>query len=135
MSDIYEKAAPDLEAYRRELRPEAGQRGAVFAVGGRVAGLDLFDAPGTREKFWGKLVSSYALDAVEAEVGRVVPLRPEGLEADVRAFVADVVAARPERFPVVGLGCQVRLAHDGVAGGGLVHEGRVVHLAAFRLHG
>jgi hypothetical protein len=92
MSDIYEKAAPDLEAYRRELRPEAGQRGAVFAVGGRVAGLDLFDAPGTLERLWGKLVASYALDALEAELGRV-------------------------------------------AGGGLVHEGQVVHLAAFRAQG
>ena len=133
MADLYETTAADLEGYRRALRPLAGQRGAVFAVGGKVAGLDLFDNAATLEKLWGKLVASYALDAVEAELGRVVALRPEALAGEASSFVADVAAARAEPFPAVGLGSQVRLEKDGVAGGGLVHEGQLVHLAAFRV--
>lgn len=135
MSDIYDQAAGDLEAYRRELRPRPGQAGAVFAIAGEVAGMDLFDAPATLAKLWDKLVASYALDALEADLGRVLPLRPASLDGRAQAFLAEVGGARTEPFPGVGLGEQVRLDRAGMAGGGLVYEGRVVHLGAFPVPG
>lgn len=133
MGAIFEERAGDLGAYEKRLSPGAGQTGAVFAVAGRVVGLDLFDAPATLGKLWGKLVGSYALDALEAEgsgeVGGDKELR------GARDFLARLGAAKAERFPGVGLGEDVRLEAPGLSGGALAADGRVVHLSAFLIDG
>ncbi|MBI5446443.1 MAG: hypothetical protein HY900_35165 [Deltaproteobacteria bacterium] len=50
-------------------------------------------------------------------------------------FLQAVRKAKPESFPALGLGEDVRLEGPGMAGGALVAEGRVVHLGAFHLNG
>lgn len=132
MAAVFEQCAPDLEAYERALPPGDAQVGALFFVAGAVSGLDLFDSPATLRKLWGKLVASYALDAIEAAAGGKTKEFSGAALAD--GFLAAVGKARAERFPALGLGEDVRLTARGVAGGALVNENRVVHLAAFRLN-
>ncbi len=90
MSDIFEKEAVPLESYVETFSPIEGQVGALFAIDGRIAGLDLFDAPETFRKLFPKLLRSYGLDALNgarreeakpAEIGR-------GLHLDARELVA-----------------------------------------------
>lgn len=131
MADVFEGRAADLGAYERELCPLPHQVGAVFFVGGEVSGLDLFDAPSTLAKLWGKLVGSYALDALEVS-GGAQPEAPRRALAE--AFLEAVSLARPETFPALGLGDDVRLEGAGVAGGALVVDGRVVHLGVFQVN-
>lgn len=136
MGAIFEERAGDLGAYEKGLPPQAGQAGAVFAVAGRVVGLDLFDAPATLGKLWGKLVGSYALDALAAE-GNAEAGEGGGDEATSRArdFLARLGTAKAERFPGVGLGEDVRVEAPGIVGGALTADGRVIHLSAFRVAG
>ena len=47
---------------------QPGQVGAVFAIRGQIAGLDVFDSPRTWASLMPKLVRSYGLDALEAAV-------------------------------------------------------------------
>jgi hypothetical protein len=73
-----------------------------------------------------KLVHSYGLDALDQTVAR----KP-GPAAQPARFLSKLKDAAQERFPAIGLGDDVRLAGDGVVGGGLVADGKVVHLVAF----
>jgi hypothetical protein len=63
---MYERHHATLESYVQECVPVAGQVGALFAIGDRLVGLDLFDHETTFRKLLPKLVRSYALDAMDA---------------------------------------------------------------------
>ena len=49
------------------------------------------------------------------------------------SYYAEMAAAAAERFPAVGEGEDLRLSGNDLAGGALVVDGRVIHLAAFPL--
>jgi len=72
-------------------------------------------------------VRSYAVDAMRAAEGNASA--PDGARA--RAFLDAVATATVETYPAVGLGTTVRLSAGGLVGGGLVHDDRLVQLAAF----
>ena len=65
MSDVYDHVAGDVRDYRAAFKAVPLQVGAVFALDGRPVGLELFDAPATLASTLGRLVESYALDAIE----------------------------------------------------------------------
>jgi len=125
MADLYESSERSLADYVRAFRAEPGQRGAVVALDGRVVGLELFDSAAAFARYLEKLVRSYALDALETANGK--DLAPP--EAEARAFLDRVRGAGTETFPALGEGEDIRLSGEGITGGALVAEGRVVHLA------
>jgi hypothetical protein len=127
---LYETHQRSLEAYLAGFAPAAGQRGALFAINGRVVGLDLFDSAATLAKVLPRLVRSYALDAIDE---REHPAEPARFEAE--RLLERVAAAKVERFPAVGVGEDLRLSGPRLAGAAVVAEGRVVHLCAFALQG
>jgi hypothetical protein len=129
MSDAYESRAAQVEAYVRAFRPAPRQQGAVVAIDGRPVGLELFDSAAAFSRYLEKLTRSYALDAIETANGK--PLAPS--EAEVRRFLDSIRAADGERFAALGEGEDIRLTGKGVAGGALALDGRVVHLAGFRV--
>jgi hypothetical protein len=127
MADIYEQRARHLDAYVGAFRAEPRQRGAVIAIDGKPAGLEVFDSAAAFSRYLQKLVRSYALDAIETQAGKA--LAPS--EASVRSFLDAILAAEAERFQALGEGEDVRLTGEGVTGGALTVDGRVVHLAGF----
>jgi len=128
MSEMFESHSGDVEQYVGAFKPIAGQVGAVFAIDGRIAGLDLFDFAATWNKLMPKLVRSYALDAVdlnaEAKSGKADSRSPED-------FLAAVASLKPEQFDAIGEGQDLRLSGNVACGAALVAHGRVVHLNAF----
>jgi ARG/rhodanese/phosphatase superfamily protein len=129
MAAMYQRHAAPIEEYVHGLPATEGQTGAIFAVNGEIAGMDLFDSPATLSKLLPKVVRSYALDALDAPVN--------GASAQTRAaaveFLQAVEHAEEQRFPAIGMGEEIHLSGDGLAGAALVVEGRVIHLAAFRV--
>ena len=95
--------------------------GAVFAINGRAAGADFFDAPATFRKLFSRLVESYAMDAIEAD-----EVREEIAAQQVKQFLAEIVAAATERFAAVDEAEDLRLSGSELAGGALVADGRVI---------
>ena len=127
MADIFEHHRGGVEEYVTGLTAADGQSGAIFAIGGRIIGMDLFDHPRTLTEMLPKLVRSYAIDAIET--ARRDDGRP-GADA-ARSFVDRVAEAEVETYPAVGLGTDIRLAARGLVGAGLVHDDVLIHLAAF----
>jgi hypothetical protein len=99
---------------------------AVYAVAGRLAGLDLFDQPATLAKFWSKLIRSYALDALEPATP-APPLTTESVGRWLRAATLPKV----EAFQSPGLGMDLRLSGPGYLGASLVVQDHPVHLELF----
>ena len=108
-----------------------GQAGAVFALSGRLIGLDLFGHADTMRELLPKIVRSYALDAVEerGDAEREIPV------STVEDFITEVAGARVETFAALGLGRDLRLSSPGLTGGGLAWDERLIHLSAFRTAG
>jgi hypothetical protein len=129
MHEIYESRGQSLDGYLSAFPYVAGAVGLAVALGGRMAGADLFDQSETAETLWPKLVRSYALDAMDsADGGTVERTRAERLIGRTRGGHA-------ETFPSLALGEDVRFDGDGVVGGGLIYEETPIHITLFRIHG
>lgn len=127
MSAIFEQHAGSVEDFVRALPAGDGQAGALFAINGRLVGLDLFNSPATLAKLLPKIVRSYALDALDAREAKPVE-RTATAAAD---FLRSVAQAEAKTYPALGLGEDARLAGETVAGGALIAEKRLIHLSAF----
>jgi hypothetical protein len=148
MSDVFKGHEERIEACVRAVAPAARQVGAVFRIGGKVCGIELFDYPQTLARLLPKLVRSYALDALDEsrraanEPGKgfaaetaapETATAPAAEEAAFQAFLAAVLGAQVDVFPALGEGEDLRLSSAAVAGGALAARERVVHLSAFSL--
>lgn len=127
MSDAFESRAQPVEEIAGNLRSVDGQRGALFAIGSRVEGLELFDRHASLAGLLPSIVRGYALDALEHQgTASAAPTMEE-----VSRLLHAVNVARVQRYPAVGLGEDLRLESEDAFGAALDVEGRVVHLTAF----
>lgn len=126
LEQAYEDQRARLDEVLQRLRAPEGCHGAVFAFGGRIAGVDLFDKPGTLGKLWPKLIRAYAIDALEESAAE----RTVGPE-QVRDWLHTAARAEARPFKSPGLGEDVRLEGQGVVGAGLVVEQQPVHVGLF----
>ena len=131
MSDIFEKEAVRLEDYVKSFSPQAKQSGSLFAIGGRVMGMELFDSADTLKKLNAKLLRSYGLDALDRSISKPsekgIPCTP----AEADAFLKGLSEAKGEEFPAVGEGVDIRLSGQNLTGAALAVGDRVIHLCAF----
>lgn len=129
LHDVYESASARLEALRSGLKAAPRQTGAAFLVNGRLAGLDLFDAPATLTRVLPKLIDSYAFDALEEDAAET--LDPTAALEQVRALLARLSAAAPTVHPAIAKGTDLRIAEPGLQAAALADGPRIVHLSAF----
>jgi hypothetical protein len=132
MSDIYEQYTAKLEDYVRTFAPADGQVGIMFAIDGRIVGFDLFDCADTLRKLFPKLIRSYALDALDASLGKETETKAPSAD-DAAEFLNVVARAKLETFPAIGEGEDLRLSARELTGAALAKKERVVHLSAFRI--
>jgi hypothetical protein len=143
-AEMYERSRGELDELVAHLEPLPRQAGAVFAINGVVAGMDVVDSPATWRKSMRKLVHSYGLDALDraGEPAGSAPAAPAKAASAAKApqaakgpqparFLAALTRTAAERFPAIGLGEDVRIAGRSVSGGGLMVDGKLVHLVAF----
>jgi hypothetical protein len=123
---MYEGNRSTLDEFMETLEATPRQSGAVFTINGVVAGVDMFDSPATWRKSMRKLVQSYGLDALDHAGAPVSDAKPQP-----KRFLSTLKKATRERFPAIGLGEDVRISGSTIAGGGLVVDGKVIHLVAF----
>jgi hypothetical protein len=127
LAQAYEDTRVRLDDMLGQVRVPEGCCGAVFAFGGRVAGVDLFDQPETLGKLWPKLLRAYAIDALEATPAVEARVSSEA----VRAWLNTANTAKVEPFPSPGLGQDVRLEAPTLVGASLVVEEQPVHVELF----
>jgi hypothetical protein len=127
MSHSYEHARPILDDMAEAFPLAHNQRGAVFAIDGRIIGLELFDRASTYSMLVSKIVRSYGLDAVETTGANAAAATLE----EASRFLWKLASSTVERYDALGLGSDWRLRSDELTGGALVTEDTCVHLAAF----
>ena len=120
-----------LGEFVEALAPVDGHSGAVFALNGQVAGLELFDSPSTFSRVAPKLLRSWALDAIDDTAASSDVPGPEQVES----LCDGLTAAAATVYPALGLGEDLRVSVDGLDAAALVASGRVVHLSAFASQG
>jgi hypothetical protein len=126
LDDVYIARGDKIGEYVEKLRASDGQLGAMFALGGKIRGIEAFEHPALLRKVLPKLVRSWAMDALSVERGGEEPQA-----AEVERRLGELAALSLSEHPAVGLGREVRFESQRVTGGALLHEGRVVHLCAF----
>ena len=128
LEDVHAARSVDVAELVGRTKPLDGQRGVVAVAGGRILGLDLFDKPGTLDRYWKSLVGAYALDALMADPSAAAAT---GLADEAQAFLRDVLDAGGDRVSGVGEGDELHLRSDRIVGHALLWDGAVVHLSAF----
>ena len=123
-SALFVRHTLQIEAAVRGIRPLPGQTGTVMAAGSELLGMDFFDSVDTFAQMLPKLVRSSAIDAIGSNG------EPPRCES-VALFIDRSARARRLRFAALGLGVDIRLCGDSIAGGALTAWGRVIHLSAF----
>jgi hypothetical protein len=134
MGDIYTRRADSLAGYVESFPVHEGQRGAVYAVDGRIAGMDVFESAAVYRAYAPRLAKSYGLDALtdaKGEQGRA----PDAEGA--RAFLRELAGAPCKVHSSPGHGTQTRFDSEAgkLAGGALQWRERILHLCAFPLRG
>ena len=125
MSDVFASHETDLETFVEHIQPGTDHAGAVFCIGGDIAGMDLFDKPDTFAKLAAKLVRSYGLDAIDRDA-ETPPTREK-----INDFLGQVGSAKPDVHRAVGMGQDLRISVSDLSGGALELDRTVIHLCAF----
>jgi hypothetical protein len=129
MAAIFDQHVDAIDSYITAFTPLDRQGGALFAVHGQLAGVEIFDRAGTWRRLAPKLIRSYAIEALEpAQAGERLDAQPESL---LGCVLASVTQAESRSFPALSLGVDLRFESAGITGAALVADGRVLHLAAF----
>jgi hypothetical protein len=132
MADLFEGQKDKLGEYLKAFHLVDFQIGCIFAINGKVVGLECFFHHKTFEKFFKKLIQSYALDAMdwlEENEEKSVPV------ASIKRFMEGVRNAPRKSYPSLGLGENIRAEGPFVSGAALLYNEAVIHLAAFSHEG
>jgi len=112
-----------IAEFQENLRYVEGASGLVAAVGGKVVALDLFDKPSTCQKVWPKLLTGFAIDALQTREAKGQPDI-----ADVQEFVKSVSSASWKPVPPAGEGEAYRAeTNTNAYGSKLAFQGSIVH--------
>ncbi len=128
MQDVYETRRTSVEEYLRDVVVATGQVGAIFAINGAAAGMELFDSTDTLRTYLPKILRSYALDALASQT--LSPAKAQ--DAEAARLLESILTLDAKSFPATGLGEDLRLDSPDITGGALTQNGRVIHLAAFQ---
>ena len=131
MSDIYEQVGARLEDYVKSFSVSEGQSGALFAIEGRLGGLELFDSSETFKKLFAKLLRSYGLDALDHARSKPSDKESQCTWDKANEFLAQIAESKAEEFPAVGEGVDIRISGRKLTGAALAADDRVIHLSAF----
>jgi hypothetical protein len=103
MSDTYAAYEKTLAETREKLAPAPDAVGVAFAVGGKVASIDIFDKPETCEAVWPRLATGVLMESLESPASAHA-----ASAADVSSLLAAAAAAAWEAHPAVGVGVEQR---------------------------
>jgi hypothetical protein len=133
MSDVFEHVEDQLADYNGNFHLIDQQVGALFAIDGKVTGLECFSSSDTFGRFFDKLTKSYAMDAIES-AGKVAKT-PSVQPSKARSFVESVKKAKGKRHPVVSVGATIAFESRIGQGIALADGTKILHLSAFRKEG
>jgi len=135
MNDTFESHRENLDGYLAAVPCGENQAGMLVLIDGKVVGMDFVSRSEVYAALHGKLVRSYAMDALirERERSGELPLEEPGLPEgnQVADFLAAVAQCTGESFESVGLGEDVRFQGPDAIGTALLVDGDPIHGSFF----
>jgi hypothetical protein len=125
-ADYYESRRGRLQPLLSAFSAQNMQVGAVFGIGSKVVGIDMFASSELYAALSEKLLKSYLLDAEDDGVQASLPDAKAVKTQMERLFMSPA-----SRFPAPGVGETLRWSTLEGAGAALVTDGRCVHAMAF----
>lgn len=112
----------------QEIACPEGFNGVAIVQNNRICSIDLFDQPATLKTMWprimrGTLPMSAASSGSNTEID------------DPRKFLTECLSKPQGEFAPIGLGTHHRFRNDASVASGLVVDGQLLHLCAFRKNG
>lgn len=122
MADTVRDHQGEIEQFRDALKPVDGAVGMVIAIGGKVVSIDLLDNPETFQRIWGRLLTGFILDAIEAgSIGK------QASTEDAEAILASINGLPWEEVATVGEGQDLRAEAEKLVASALTFDGKVIH--------
>jgi len=129
MAYVFDSYEDTLSEFLNKFQLIEWQVGAVFAIDGKILGLEGFGCYDTFKRFFDKLVKSYALDALDSrDTSRKDSVPPD----KARRFIASALKSKGERHTSIGLGTKTTFESRTVSGAALVEGDRILCLSAFK---
>jgi hypothetical protein len=128
MRDVYQQRRLDLDEYLKAFSCQTGQRGLLVFISGEVLGFDTVSLESAYRALHGKLIRSYAMEAIRSR-------GPEGANPAVeqaQAFIKEAAAADERSYDSVGLGRDHRFTGMRLVGSALIHKDEPIHTGFFR---
>jgi hypothetical protein len=131
-ADYSESRAPDLDLIAKAFHAVEDQVGFVAFIGDKVAGLEAIGCPKVFEADFPALLRAYGIDALDAAMLRNIeePSEHGPRFSEPESFLDQLAQAACVIRPSLGLGSDLRIKSDQVAGCALTCEG-LVHATAF----
>ena len=127
MKEIYNKNIEQLDFFESKIEPTPKQVGALYAIGPKILGFDIFDQTKTLKQHIRKLTRSVAIDAIEDL--KDISKRPSLDE--VKEFIDSFLTLEVDRYRAIGLGTDVRAYNQHLTLSALEYDRCCVHLAGF----
>jgi hypothetical protein len=125
MSDMYLAYEDKMAEFRKQVQYVDGATGVAVAIGTHVVAVDVFDKPSTCRKVWDRLLSGFALDALEAKDEQA-----QAQAADVEQLLGSAGGLAWKKVEPVGEGEEYRAATPAeVHGSALALAGEPVHVS------
>lgn len=129
MRDVYEAKKLDLDAYLKAFACLPQQKGLLVYIDGDIVGFDFVSYEKAFAKVHGKLVKSYAMEAMLKD--KKDEAAPELMKA--KDFLREALACKEKKFKSVGRGWDLRFDGEAVVGSALRFRNKVIHTAFFRV--
>jgi len=129
-TDSYEKMEENLSDYRKKMEIAAEASGLIVMKGEQILGIDLFDCASTFQHLKPRILDGYFMDALRDQ-----QKRPPAEQTRARRFLAELPTYAMPQPNSIGLGVELRLESDHLAGCSLWYQGKVRHLSAFGTSG
>ena len=107
MSDTFDTYKERVADFQDKLKYVDGASGMAVAIGKKIVAVDVFDKPSTCGKVWQRMMSGYALDALEEQADQA-----PAEAADVERLLGTAIGLPWEKAEPVGEGEEYRAQQD-----------------------
>ncbi|MDP3057839.1 MAG: hypothetical protein Q8N36_00035 [bacterium] len=128
MHEVYQHLKVELGEFVKGMSPKENQIGIAVFINGYFNCMDVFSHPEVLVRMWNKLLTSYAMEAVELGKHGKKRETPESIDA----IMEELLKSETSEFSSVGQGVALRIKGKDLVGAALMADENFLHMALFQ---